>query len=84
MRLFYCVQNLLLYKCYGMYLAILGLFVLYVIFFFWKIHIYFQKFTHIFQNIPESQNATHNICRVRVSERNKNDPIILASKLQDL
>ena len=31
---------------------------------------------------PKSQNACHNICRVRDSEHNKN--IVLASKLQDL
>ena len=40
---------------------------------FLKIHIYFQKSTHIFHNVSESQNATNNICRVRDSERNNKD-----------
>ena len=35
------------------------------------IHIYYEKSTHIFHNISKSQNAVHNICRVRDFERNK-------------
>ena len=38
---------------------------------FGKNNIYIQKSTHISRNIPRLQNAIHNICRVRDSERNK-------------
>ena len=34
---------------------------------------------HISHDIPESQNLITNICRVRGSERNKTNPIVLAS-----
>ena len=78
----YCVQNLLLYKCYGIHLAILGLF-FFLLSFVLKSHIYFQKSTHISHKIPESQNAIHNICKVGNSERNKTNPIVLTSKLWD-
>ena len=47
---------------------------------FLKIHIYFQKSTHISYNISESQNAIHDICRVGDSERYEKK-IVLASKL---
>ena len=47
------------------------------------IYIYFQKSTYVSRNIPESQNAIHNICRVRDFERNKNHPFVLSSKLWD-
>ena len=49
---FYCVKNLLLYKSYGIHLAILGLF-LFCLYIFWNSHL-FSKSTHISQNIPES------------------------------
>ena len=64
---FYCVQNHLIYTYCGIRFAILGLFFLCI---FLK-HIYFQKSTHISQNIPESQNAFHNIYRVTDSGFNK-------------
>ena len=66
MFLFYCVQNLLVYKCYGYF------------FFCLKIHIYFQKSTHISHSIPESQNAIHNIySRRKLSEEIKANPVSL-------
>ena len=49
-----------------------------------QFHIYFQKPMHVSHNIPETQNAIHNICRVRDSQRNKTNSIVLASKLWDL
>ena len=53
----------------------------FVRFLYFLIHIYFQKSTHIYHNVLESQNAIHNICRVRDSERNKKETIVLLSKL---
>ena len=49
-------------------------------FIYFLIHIYIKNV----HNISGLQNASHNICRVRHSERNKKDPIVLASKLWDL
>ena len=54
----------LLYKYYGMHFAILDLFLL-CNFFFENPHLFFKS-THIFQNIPESQNAFHAICRIKI------------------
>ena len=79
---FYCIQNLLLYKFYGIHLAILVLLVF--VQFCLKFHIYFQRSTYISHNILEWQNSIHYICRVRDSERNKTNPISLASKLWEL
>ena len=56
----------------------------FVYFLFKKIHIYLEKSAHISHNIPESQDTIHNIRRVKDSERNKTNPIVLASKLWDL
>ena len=42
---------------------------------FFLIHIFYQKSTHISHNILESQNAIHNICRVRYSKRNGKPPL---------
>ena len=53
------------------------------VYIFFEIHIYFQMSTHISHNIPELQNLIHYICRVRDSERNKINLIVLASKLCD-
>ena len=58
-------------------LAILCLFFFVLNFF--NVYIYFQKFPYISQNIPELKNAIHNICRVRDSERNKENLIVIAS-----
>ena len=87
---FYCAQNLLLYLYYGIHLAILRLLSFCTFFIFENPHLFskvnrnvnnvdFQKSE--FHNIPESLNSAHNICRIRISKRNKTNSIVLTSKL---